>query len=293
VDRIERIEIITRCASSLTGRGWRDIDFLLGQFDLPTSNSWGDTSPEREFNYVREMLSSSHARDNDLLALDDYLHGPRTHRPDQEPWDHNSPLRVFISHLASHRESATRLKSALEWWGIDAFVAHRDIDPGREWVDVILAALHSCDALVGLLHQGFRESDWCDQEVGVALGRAVPILPVRIEVVPYGFFGRVQAIPWPHDNDEPEAALARAVMDILLRDKKSSARAIDALVAGLEGATSFANANAVSRFLVACDAELTDSQLQRLRTAQKDNTQVSGAFDVDRALRTLEQRAGK
>jgi hypothetical protein len=34
--------------------------------------------------------------------------------------------------------------------------------------------LHSCDALVGILHEGFRESPWCDQEVGIVLGREKP-----------------------------------------------------------------------------------------------------------------------
>ena len=291
MNRAERIEVINRCATSLAGSGWNDIDFLLGQFSLPTSNIWNDRSDDTEFNYVRTMLAQSVTDDN-LIALDDYLHSPQTHSTEDEPWNDGSAFRVFISHLAQYRASAARLKSAIEWWGFDAFIAHKDINPGREWADVILAALHSCDAFVGLVHAGFRESEWCDQEVGFALGRTIPAIPIRAEVDPHGFFGHIQAIPWP-EGDNPEKTVARGVIDVLLHDKRTSAKAVAAVVAGLEGASSFGNANTLSRTLVDTDAVLSADQLRRLRIAQRDNPQVAGAWDVEAAIGALEARSGK
>ena len=112
----DRVELITRCARSLSGRGWSEIDFILGQFGLPTQNEWGDTSSDGEFNYVRYMLGQSYTDDKDIIALDDYLHGVPTHDENHEPWQQSSICRVFITHLATQRMTATRIQSILEWW---------------------------------------------------------------------------------------------------------------------------------------------------------------------------------
>jgi len=291
MDRAARILLITRCAEGLAGRGWRDIDFLLEQFGLPTTALWADRSENSEFNYVREMLASPDSDDEDLRALDDYLNGPGTHDRKDEPWRDGSSFRVFISHLAEHKASANSLQSSLEWWGLDAFIAHKDINPGLEWAHVILAALHSCDALVGLLHTGFNASPWCDQEVGFAMGRSIPVVPVRIEIDPYGFFGMIQAVPWSA-GDEPEADAAKTIVGTLMKDKRTSERVTDAIVLMLEHATSYANANALATALLEGDAKVSPTHLGRLRRAQLENSQVEGAWRVDAALTALEKRVG-
>jgi hypothetical protein len=66
---------------------------------------------------------------------------------------------------------------------MDAFVAHDDIDPSKHWREVIKTGLSTCDMFVVFLDPGFHESQWCDQEVGWALARWIPVLPVR----PAGF----------------------------------------------------------------------------------------------------------
>jgi hypothetical protein len=288
----QRIELITRCANSLANRGWNDIDFYLSQFHLPTSDIWNDRSEATEFNYVRAMLGAQGVSDEDLAALDDFLHGPAIHSADDEPWTRGNLFRVFISHLAAHRETATRLKASLEWWGFDSFIAHKDINPGKEWLDVIVAALHSCDALVGLVHTGFRDSEWCDQEVGFALGRAIPTIPIRVDADPHGFFGHIQAISWPH-IDKPEAEVASNILDVLINDKRTTAKVTEAIVATLVNAKSFDHANALVRVLLNSSTLLSSDQLQRLRKAQSENGQVGGAWHVENALQSLESRTGK
>jgi hypothetical protein len=93
--------------------------------------------------------------------------------------------------LAEKKVFANEVKMALLFYGIDSFVAHEDIVGGAEWLQQIRIALHSCDALVGILHEGFRESPWCDQEVGIVLGREKPVIPLSMDLLPYGFFGTV------------------------------------------------------------------------------------------------------
>ena len=103
-------------------------------------------------------------------------------------------LKIFVSHLSSNRERMSAMKSGLANWGISAFIAHEDIEASREWRDEVEAGLESMDVLVAVVEPGFKESDWCVQEVGFALGRKIDIIPLRAGLDPFGFFGKYQGI---------------------------------------------------------------------------------------------------
>jgi len=78
--------------------------------------------------------------------------------------------------LSAFKKTTGQLQTALRSYGVSAFVAHVDIEPTREWMSEIEAGLHSMDALVAILMPGFKESNWTDQEVGVAVGRGVLVI---------------------------------------------------------------------------------------------------------------------
>jgi hypothetical protein len=59
---------------------------------------------------------------------------------------------------------------------------------------VIERALRTCHALAAYVTPDFHGSWWTDQEVGWALGRGVPVIPISVGVQPYGFIGAIQAI---------------------------------------------------------------------------------------------------
>ncbi len=284
----DRIEVITRCAKRLpVGRDWSEIDFILDQFGLPTTDLWeGSGRPMRQeqMRYVRAMLANRSVEDTDLLALDRYLGGDPDLNPENEPWGPGS-FRLFLTHIAPEKSDAVELKTALALYGVDGFVAHEDVDPGSEWLKQIQAALRSCDALVGLLHDGYQESKWCDQEVGIVIGRDRPVIPVRIDLMPYGFFGQVQAV---NGSQKQWPRLAREIVDILLNEKRTKDRLLEAIVTALTEAHSYNQANRLASLLEAHAASLDPDQLLRLRNAQKTNSQVAGAFDVDRALTAIE-----
>ena len=103
-------------------------------------------------------------------------------------------FRVFISHLTENKESATYLKRFLAQYGIDCFVAHEDIEPTQLWQTEIEKALASMDLLCAILTPNFYQSKWCDQEVGIALGRSIPTLSIKKGADPHGFIGKYQAI---------------------------------------------------------------------------------------------------
>ena len=104
-------------------------------------------------------------------------------------------FRLFISHLAEYQAFASEIRDALLESGISSFVAHKDIKPTEEWQDVILSALTTCDGMLALLHDGFHESKWTDQEIGYGLGRKLLIVAVDLGTTPYGFIGKYQALP--------------------------------------------------------------------------------------------------
>jgi len=103
-------------------------------------------------------------------------------------------VRLFLSHLSIHKVAVAELKSELEAFGISAFIAHEDIRPSLDWQNEIELALHSMHALAALLTQEFHGNDWTDQEIGVAWGRRVLVLPDRLGIDPYGFIGKVQGL---------------------------------------------------------------------------------------------------
>ena len=103
-------------------------------------------------------------------------------------------VRIFVSHASDKKEDASELADYLEDHGISVFVAHEDIEPTLEWQREIEKALSTMDGFVALLTTEFKNSDWCGQELGYAVARGVPVLPVRMGRDPYGFIGKIQAL---------------------------------------------------------------------------------------------------
>ena len=103
-------------------------------------------------------------------------------------------FKVFVSHLSSNKSRMSILKAGLATWGISAFIAHEDIEASREWRDEVEAGLETMEVLLAVVEPGFKESDWCAQEVGYALGRKVDVIPLRAGLDPFGFFGKYQGI---------------------------------------------------------------------------------------------------
>ncbi len=128
--------------------------------------------------------------------------------------------KVFISHVSKYKESASNLKLMLEPYGISAFVAHEDIKPSKEWDVEIEKALFSMNALCAILTPDFNESCWCDQECGYAFGRNVLTIPIDKGQLPYGMFGKIQAIKSEGKNAQQ---IAESVFEAIVDNDKSRA----------------------------------------------------------------------
>lgn len=76
------------------------------------------------------------------------------------------------------------------------------------------------------MEPGFKDSDWCAQEVGYALGRKVDIIPLRAGLDPFGFFGKYQGIPIKGKTPE---IVANEIARLLLKKPKHRDKCIQSL----------------------------------------------------------------
>ena len=202
---------------------------------------------------------------------------------------HPGFFRLFITHLAAHKASAHRLKESLARFQVAAFVAHDDIEPTREWQSEIERALRTMDALVAIVAPGFRESRWCDQEVGFAVGRGKLVLPLRAGADPHGFLAKYQAL-LVQGMDAP--MLAERIVEVFLQHSLSSSRMSEALVDSIVSSTSWESSKRMIAILEKAP-HLNASQVARLIAAIDANVDIREAWGVPERIRALVSRVGE
>jgi TIR domain len=292
MNRGTRIELIKNIAAALSDFDWTVIDLALSEFNLPVSDRWDG----EKYEYCIQMVQRG--GDRTLTELNDYLHGTALASPSDEPWSTRG-LYAFLSHVGAHRRLASTLKQALAEFGIEAFVAHDDIDPSKEWQAVIRAGLSSCHAFIALLTDGFKASDWCDQEVGLVLARDVPVVPISVDLQPYGFLGAFQSLDGrslkrfdPRTDFAIASTIAEQIACSLLKDPRTGSVLTDRMVDALAASSCFRVSNMLARRLAESAPLITPQQLHRLRQAEQQNDQVMRAFDVPRSLAAMEIKFG-
>ncbi len=94
---------------------------------------------------------------------------------------------VFISYATPDRESAERIAAFLESKDVSVWIAPRDVPPGADYGDAIIAAIENARSLVLVLSEGALESVYVSREVERAVAKGKPVFPVRIrDVAPSG-----------------------------------------------------------------------------------------------------------
>lgn len=274
----QRVKVIQDIAAQLSPENWSITDLTLKQFGLPTSDQWSGDSES----YVVEMIKDS--EDSDLVELGKHfgmqfeeaagatssLSGPAT-----SYWK-DGYMRAFISHLTDERKQAADLQTSLERFGISGFVAHNDINPTLEWQTEIETALSTCDVLIALIHPNFVSSKWCDQEVGYALGRGIPVFTVRCGADPHGFVSRFQAF---NGNGKQPLQIARELFDAAFDHKKLQSKMADLTIDLFANSGSFAVAK--ERMALVERLKIWDSSYTvRLKKAVFTNSQINGSWGV-------------
>ncbi len=111
------------------------------------------------------------------------------HTPSDQP-SPVSPLRpgvVFISHEKTDDGLAREIRAHLEAGGFACWMAPDDVAGPTPWPEQIEAAIESCDVMLIVVSANASGSAHVAREVDLAVERAKPLLPVRVEdVAPTG-----------------------------------------------------------------------------------------------------------
>jgi len=185
--------------------------------------------------------------------------------------------KIFLSHSHHDRELAGEIKAELQLFGADVFVAHEDIKPTQEWQEAIMQYLKECEAFVALLTDRFEDSDWTDQETGIALALEKIIIPIKLDLDPYGFISKYQALKW--DLEDPENTFSKLVK--LLLDRK--VLNIDNVIEGFAKSYSFKNAKANSELLNELGA-FSKPQIDKIVSAALENRQIRDSYGAKPVL---------
>lgn len=223
---IEKMLLLDRIGRELQSQmGYSDINVYLTAHGVNCKDFTPSTNSK--WIYVKELLAN--ADESLLIKIADELkidHNYSNGIPKETTVWKVGQFKLFLSHLASFKEQTARLQQSLGRYGITSFVAHEDIEPSKEWQIEIELALHTMDAMAVLLIPGFKESNWCDQEIGVAVGRNVLIIPIRRGLDPYGFIGKYQGIQGLNKNI---GDVAKEVFDVIVKSPKTRGKIITSL----------------------------------------------------------------
>jgi hypothetical protein len=227
---LEKINLINSIGRELQSRmTFSEIDNYFQAYGIPTDHN---PSYNSKYVYVKEILPK--IDEEIIIQIANELnieHNYQTNLPLFKDISTNywktGHFKLFISHITSFKKTVAHLKTALEKYGISSFVAHEDIEPTKEWQDELEKGLFTMDALCAILMPGFKESNWTDQEVGIAIGRGVLVIPVRKEIDPYGFIGKYQGYQSLGQNIEE---VAEGIFNIIVKNPKSRNKIISCLV---------------------------------------------------------------
>lgn len=184
----------------------------------------------------------------------------------------NSKLKVFLSHSSKDKKLASDLKDVFETFGIDVFVAHQDIMPSTEWQRRILQELRACDVFLALLSKNFLNSDWTDQESGIALYLKKVVIPIRVSVMPYGFMATKQAHPLNAGNlSDSCTEMGKAIDGEIKLRKRFRHHLIQAFV----GSHNFSSSIAAAIMITELEG-FTAKQVNDITKAAYENDQIYG-----------------
>jgi hypothetical protein len=275
--RAERLDCIKQITAVLVEDEFPQIELALDTFGAPDLNRW-ECDDDNE--YVIRRLRP--ADDDTIVELKSYIDGHGTSVPigaATGPWEEGR-FRLFLSHTSAHKVLAKQIRDYLRPYGFDVFVAHEDIKPTREWEQEIELALATCGGMLALMTPDFINSEFCDQEVGYAMGRRLLVAAIMHGEQPHGFVGKWQGIPGEDPDDELAARkLARKVFEVFVENQKTRVEMASAIVDRYVNSTSFENARANTSRLMKIPKELwTKQMIEDVERAGKENSQVGDAF---------------
>ena len=190
-------------------------------------------------------------------------------------------LRIFLSYADEEKEIVGSIKRLLEDRGFEVFVAHDDIHPTKNFDSEILNNLQRCDIFIPLVSNNFKKSDWADQETGIAISSNKFLIPIILDLTPYGFISRTQGIKI---NKSQLEMTANEIYDTISEKFKNEIN--DFIINSFLSSLSFEQANARAPGLDSIK-QFTKDQIDRLVIGTLLNNQIRGGFVSKRTIKNL------
>ncbi len=200
-------------------------------------------------------------------------------------------LCAFISYSSVDKYLAGRLKNLLQWYGgYEIFVAHDDLTGGTIFAEEITKYITRAEFFIPLLTQSFKESDFTNQETGMAVVLDKEIIPVKLEAInPYGFINKYHALQlkpmksqYPHHDVDNLKEVAIAICKISLSYEKNGSiytKAKTSIAHAFCTSSDFYHTIAILQIIGQCD-DFTKEELKEITEAIKTNRCVYDARGI-------------
>ena len=166
-------------------------------------------------------------------------------------------LRVFVSYRDGQDEAAIHLARRMTTYGIDTFVACRDIPVGARWESEIQRAVITCEIFAAYCTPDFGDGQWTTREVQLAELHGLQIFPIRVAGLPEGPIANYRALD---ANATPDT------MAVFVDTYSALPRMSESIVCAIERCAqegSYDLANRLGRFLSNV-RYMSDEQSERL-----------------------------
>jgi len=128
--------------------------------------------------------------------------------------------QVFISHSSDDRELAEGLVKVLEEFGIECWIADRDIPAGKSWDVSIINAIEKCSGSIFLISENSNKSEQTKREVQIAVESDKWLIPICIDGVEPSkkFKYYLTSKQWLHLSTPPETNELRDLLNEISKE---------------------------------------------------------------------------
>jgi hypothetical protein len=177
--------------------------------------------------------------------------------------------RIFISYSTKDKDNVGDLAAQLEMWGYDVFRAHDSIEISKSWRQAILKQIRERPFFIAFLTADFSQSEWTDQEIGIAIATKRKIIGLQLDAKPYGFLADYQVMKYL-----PGESFAEVLLALTGRGSKAHSQIKAKALGLLERSKNFQEARDNLRVLKAL--KMTSEEKKNVLSIAEKNNQVAG-----------------
>ncbi len=281
-------------ASLITQAGKEDESLITLTLKYAKKGKWDENYFQRAIEALNPPLGRTMNlridEDGNLVPLEAF--GIRSKIP---PTPDIPKYHVFLSHSHHDIDAVKILANELGLYGFKVFVAHTDIKLSDEWFIAVERELNSCKIFVAFLTTNFKNSDWCDQESGIAYLNHLKIVPLNCDgnTNSYGFLNKYQAKPLIYkvrDRDRNEENKfkedVKRIVEVLMGEPEIIGYVRTSILDGMEKIYHFHDADCIFSYILKLQP-FTEEEFRRIIHLSNSNDQIYGAATTAEPLRTI------